>query len=210
MTANAQFDASVSPRVGRPRSLNREEVIGAALRLSRTVGLDNLTMRGLARELGSPPMTVYSYVPNRERLLELLVDHVLHDVRIPGPEEGTWDQRLRLLLRDARRVFIEHPGVASRLGDPGGAEGRRLAAGVMSILRDAGFDPQLSMLCFATLYTYVTGQIAIDAVADESASGPRLTTLKAAGKTQALADDAVFDFGLAALIDGLKVRLQES
>lgn len=209
MTASAQLDASVSPRLGRPRSLSEQEVIAAALRLSRAVGLDNLSMRGLARELGSPPMTVYSYVPNKERLLELLVDHLLHDVRIPGPEDGTWDQRLQLLLGDARRVFTEHPGVASRLGDRGAAEGRRLAAGVMAILREAGFDSQLATLCFATLYTYVTGQIAIDAVANESASSRPVATLEGVRQPEEVSDDALFAFGLAALIDGLKLRLQQ-
>ncbi len=203
-------DASVSQRRGRPRSLSEHEVIAAALRLSRAVGLDNLSMRGLARELGSPTMTVYSYVPNKERLLELLVDHLLRDIRIPGPEDGTWDQRLQMVLGDARRVFAEHPGVASRLGDRGAAEGRRLAAGVMDILRDAGFDPQLAVLCFATLYTYVTGQIAIDAVANESASSPPAATLEGVRQPRALSDDALFAFGLAALLDGLKVRLEYS
>jgi len=153
-------------------------------------------------------MTVYDYVPNKEGLLELLVDHLLRDIRIPGAEEGTWDQRLWLVLGEARRVFAEHPGVASRLGDRGAAEGRRLAAGVMGILRDAGFAPELAVLCFATLYTYVTGQMAIDAVAAESPSGPGASTLDGVRQPRALSDDEFFDFGLAAIIDGLKVRLQ--
>jgi TetR/AcrR family tetracycline transcriptional repressor len=211
VTTTAQTSVtSVSPPRGRPRSLSEQEIIAAALRLSRAVGLDNLSMRGLARELGSPPMTVYSYVPNKERLLELLVDHLLRDIRIPGPQDGSWDQRLRLLLEDARRVFTEHPGVASRLGDRGAAEGRRLSAGVLDILRDAGFDPELAVLCFATLYIYVTGQIAIDAVADENASSLPAATLDGVRQPRALSDDALFDFGLAVLIDGLKLRLQRS
>ncbi|MGO9335056.1 MAG: TetR/AcrR family transcriptional regulator [Acidimicrobiales bacterium] len=201
-------DAAVSQRRGRPRSLSEHEIVEAALRLTSEVGLDKLSMRGLARELGSPPMTVYDYVRNREGLLELLVDQLLRDVRIPGPEDGTWDQRLRLLLGDARRVFADHPGVSSRLGDRGAPEGRRLAAGVMGILRDAGFDAQRAVLCFATLYTYVTGQMAIDAVANEHASSPPAVTLEGVLQPGGLSDHELFDFGLAVIIDGLKLRLQ--
>jgi AcrR family transcriptional regulator len=172
-----------------------------------SVGLDNLSMRGLARELGSPPMTLYDYVKNKERLLELLVDHLLRDIRIQGPEDGTWDQRLRLLLGSARRVFAEHPGLASRLGDRGAAEGRRLAAGVMGILYDAGLYSRLGLLCFATLYNYVTGQIAIDAFAGESTSSSGAATLDGVRQPQVLTDDEIFDFGPAAIIDVLRVRL---
>jgi hypothetical protein len=79
----------------------------------------------------------------------------------------------------------------------------------MAILREAGFDSQLATLCFATLYTYVTGQIAIDAVANESASRRPVATLEGVRQPEEVSDDALFAFGLAALIDGLKLRLQQ-
>ncbi|MGP0030839.1 MAG: TetR/AcrR family transcriptional regulator [Acidimicrobiales bacterium] len=209
-TSQPKGGSRVSEVRGRPRSFREDEIVDAALRLTRQVGLDNLSMRALARELGTPPMTVYDYVRNKAGLVDLLVNHLLRDVRIPGPEEGTWDRRLRLLLRHARHVFTEHPGVSSRLGDRGAAEGRRLADGVLGILRDGGFDPPLAALAFATLYTYVTGQIAVSTGRDESAHGPPASTLEGVSRLRALPDDEIFDFGLDAVIDGLKVRLHLS
>ena len=119
-----------TPRArGRPPSLTRDGVVQAALRLTREVGLENLSMRALARELGVPPMTIYHYAPNRGYLHALVVDDILSEIRVPRTDEGNWEDRLRKLLHDARRVFAQHPGVSAHLGDGGSAEGARLAGG---------------------------------------------------------------------------------
>jgi AcrR family transcriptional regulator len=62
--------------------------VAEALRLTREVGLDNLSMRALARSLGVPPMTIYNYVASKEALHRLVVNHVLGQIRIPGPDEA--------------------------------------------------------------------------------------------------------------------------
>ena len=94
---------------GRPPSLSTHQVVQAALRVTREVGLDNLSMRALARELGVPPMTIYHYAPSREYLHALVVDDILSEIRVPGPDEGTWEDRLRKLHSDARRVLRSAP-----------------------------------------------------------------------------------------------------
>src|SRR5580704_8014442 len=134
---------------GRPPSLSEGEIVEAALRLTQEVGLDNLSMRALARELGVPPMTIYHYVPSIEALQELVVNHILAEIHIPGPDEGTWEERLRQLEREARRAFVDHRGVAARVGAGAPTEGTRLAEGVLAILHDGGFSPEAAVLCFA-------------------------------------------------------------
>ena len=63
-------------------------------------------MRALARELGAPPMTIYNYVPNKEALRDLVVTHILREIRVPKTSEGTWEERLKQVEREARsRVF---------------------------------------------------------------------------------------------------------
>jgi len=181
--------------------------VAAALRLTREVGLDNLSMRALARELGVPPMTIYHYVPSIEALQELVVNHILHEIHIPGPDEGTWDERLRQLEREARRAFVDHPGVAARVGAGASAEGTRLAEGVLAILRDGGFSPEAAVLCFATLYTFMTGQIDLDAMADTIVSGSPITTLQGVIRFTPFTGDELFELGFGAVIEGLKVTL---
>ncbi|MFI1103865.1 TetR/AcrR family transcriptional regulator [Streptomyces melanogenes] len=59
---------------GRPPRISREEVIGAARRIVDGDGVDRLTMRRLASEIGSTPMALYHHVRNKEELLVLLLD----------------------------------------------------------------------------------------------------------------------------------------
>jgi len=192
---------------GRPPSLSEDEVVAAALRLTRELGLDNLSMRALARELGAPPMTIYHYVPSKETLRDLVVNHILRQIRIPAPDEGTWEERLRQLEREARRVFADHPGVSSRLGDGGTAETTRLAEGVLAILRDGGFTPEAAVVCFATIYTFMTGQIDLDAMADTIVSGSPRTTLEGVTSSTRFSRDELFELGFDAVVEGLKVKL---
>ena len=200
--------AGSSPRTrGRPPSLSESEIVAAALRLTREVGLDNLSMRALARELGAPTMTIYHYVPNKEALRELVVNHILSEIRIPGPDEGTWEERLRRLERDVRRVLVDHPGVSGQLREGGFVEGTRLAEGVLAILRDGGFSPEAAVLCFATLYTFMTGQIDLDTMADAIVSGSPGSTLQSVTRSTPFSRDELFEFGFDAVVEGLKIRL---
>lgn len=189
---------------GRPPSLSEHTVVTAALRLTQEVGLENLSMRALARELGVPPMTVYHYAPSKEYLHALVVDHILHEIRVPGPEAGDWEERLREVLRNARQVFAEHPGVSARLGDGGTREGARLAGGVLAILADAGFDAEAAVICFATLFTFMTGQIDLDAMADVIVSKAASETLQGVIGPAGFSRDDLFEFGLEAIVEGLK------
>ena len=134
-------------------------------------------MRALARELGVPPMTIYHYAPSREYLHALVVDDILSEIRVPGTNEGDWEERLRRLLHDARRVFAEHPGVSAHFGDGGSDEGARLADGVLTILADGGFSPQSAVVCFTTLFTFMTGQIDLDAMSHFVAHSVATATL---------------------------------
>jgi AcrR family transcriptional regulator len=177
------------------------------LRLTRKVGLANVSMRALARELDVPTMTIYSYVPSKEALHDLVVNHILREIRVPGMEDGTWEERLRQLLRDARGVFAEHPGVSSQLGDGGTTEAVRLAEGVLDILRDGGFTPGASVLCFTTLFTFMTGQIDLDAMAAAIVSRAPTETLDGVTRSTRFSRDQLFEFGFDAVIEGLKVKL---
>ena len=192
---------------GRPPSLSENGIVSAALRLTSEVGIDNLSMRALARELGVPTMTIYHYVPNKEALIELVVNHILREIRIPGPDEGTWEERLRRLEREARRVLADQPGMSAQLRDGGSIEGTRLAEGVLAILRDGGFSPEDAVLCFATLYTFMTGQIDLDAMAHAVVGDSPGATLEGVTRSTRFSRDELFEFGFDAVIEGLKVKL---
>lgn len=187
--------------------LSESEIVSVAARLTREVGLDNLSMRALARELGAQPMTIYNYLPSKEALQERVVDHVLSGIRIPEPSEGSWEERLRRILLDSRRAFAEHPGIAIKLASRGSAESTRLTEGFLAILRDAGFGPEDTVLCFATFFTFTTGQINLDeldkGMVDHSPTEP----LKGVTRSAPYTSDELFEFGLDVVIEGLKLKL---
>ncbi len=118
--------------------------------------------------------------------------------------------RLRRLERDARRVLAEQPGMSALMRDGGSAEGTRLAEGVLMILRDGGFSPQDAVLCFATLFTFMTGQIDLDTMAHAVVSESLRATLEGVTRTTPFSRDELFEFGFDAVIDGLKIRASQS
>lgn len=172
--------------------------------MTREVGLDNLSMRALARELDVPPMTIYHYAPSREYLHTLVVDDILSEIRVPGTDEGNWEERLRKLHFDARRVFADHPGVSAHFGDGGSREGARLADGVLTILSEAGLSPEAAVVCFATLFTFMTGQIDLDAMSHFVAQGASTATLDNVTHSAPFSREELFEFGYDAVMEGLK------
>ncbi|MBK6856807.1 MAG: TetR/AcrR family transcriptional regulator, partial [Microthrixaceae bacterium] len=153
---------------GRPRVLDDADVVDAAFRVIEEHGFAKLSMRAVARELGVPTMTIYGYVPNKTALDALLIDRILSEVRIPEPVQGTWDERLLILVCDARRTLVERPQLNARRAELGagalallssggfGREASRLADGVIDLLRQGGFRPDDLHDCFTTLFIYVT------------------------------------------------------
>jgi AcrR family transcriptional regulator len=166
-------------------------------------------MRALARELGVPPMTIYHYAPSREYLHALVVDDILSEIRVPGTKEGNWEERLRTLLHDARRVFAEHPGVSAHFGDGGSHEGTRLANGVLTILTDGGFSRQSAVVCFTTLFTFMAGQINLDAMSHFVARSVATATLDNVTRSASFSREDLFELGYDAVMEGLKKTLLE-
>jgi AcrR family transcriptional regulator len=185
--------------------LSEQVIVEAAVKLATSIRLENVSMRGLAQELGVPVMTIYNYVPNKDALYDLVVTSVLRDVRVPSPEEGTWEERLKQLERDARRAVAEIPGLSLDRGDS--IEGARLADGVMSILASAGFSADEASLAFAILFTFMVGQIDVDVEMAEGA-GPVAAAIQGAAQVTRMTPDEIYEFGFDAVIEGLKAKLR--
>jgi AcrR family transcriptional regulator len=164
------------------------------VKLAASSRLDAVSMRGLAHELGVPVMTVYNYVPSKDALYDLVVSSVLRNVRVPSPEEGTWEERLKQLERDARSALATIPGLSLDRGDS------------TSIFASAGFTPSEASLAFATLFTFMMGQIDVD-VELADLGGPAASAVQGAALVTEMTPDEIFEFAFDAVIEGLKVKL---
>jgi AcrR family transcriptional regulator len=74
--------------------LSRERVLEAALRLADEGGIESLTMRKLARELGVEAMSLYNHVANKDEIVDGIVDLVIAEFELPAAE-ATWDAAIR-------------------------------------------------------------------------------------------------------------------
>ncbi|MEU8120677.1 TetR/AcrR family transcriptional regulator [Spirillospora sp. NPDC049024] len=101
---------SVPERQGRgPRpAYSRAQITEAAVRIADAEGLEAASMRRIAADLGTGAMSLYRYVPSRDDLVDLMVDHVLLEMEIPERPSGDWRADLRLIAENTRAVWSRH------------------------------------------------------------------------------------------------------
>jgi AcrR family transcriptional regulator len=138
-------------------SLSRDRILREAVALADREGLDALSMRRLARELGAGAMTLYHYVANKDEVLEGMVDIVFGEIRLPTGDD--WKTAMRLRCASARDVLVRHSWAISlmeSLTDPGPANLRHREA-VTACLRDGGFSIEMTVHANWLLDSYVYG-----------------------------------------------------
>lgn len=104
-------------RAGQPSGLDRERITAATVRLLDAEGLARFSMRRLAAELNVTAMSVYWYVDTKDDLLELALDAVYGELRLPDPEAPEeWRDQLRSLAREYRTLLVRHPWLSPLVG----------------------------------------------------------------------------------------------
>ncbi|WP_031483116.1 TetR/AcrR family transcriptional regulator C-terminal domain-containing protein [Streptomyces bicolor] len=89
-------------------TLNREQIVRAAIELLDAEGIDGLSMRKLGQKLGSAATAMYWHVGNKENLLLLAADEVWSEVRLPDVPAVGWRPAARELMYAARELCDRH------------------------------------------------------------------------------------------------------
>lgn len=146
-----------SPRAAR-NTLTRDRVMDGALALADRDGLDGLTIRALAADLGVKPMAIYHYVASKDVLLDALVDRVFAEVPLPRPEDS-WRDQLAERSRSMRDLLARHRWALSVLETRSHPGPSTLVAheAVLDVLRRSGFSVEASAHAFALLDAFVYG-----------------------------------------------------
>lgn len=150
-----QSDRSTEPRV----PLSRERVLGAAVDLADSEGIEALTMRRLGQELGVEAMSLYNHVDNKDDILDAIQDVVVSEYELPTGE-GEWKTSLRRAAVSAHEVLLRHPWAAGlQLSSPDGVGPARLRYmdSILRTLRQGGFSVVMTHHAFHVLDTYVVG-----------------------------------------------------
>ncbi|TME88585.1 MAG: TetR/AcrR family transcriptional regulator [Chloroflexi bacterium] len=100
----------MAQKVEAPRRapLSRDRVLRAAVARADKAGIESLSMRRLAEELGVVPMALYKHVANKEELLDGMIDVVVGEIDPPVAGAG-WKSAVRQRILSARRALLRHP-----------------------------------------------------------------------------------------------------
>ena len=124
--------------------LSKKAVVDRALALADANGLDGLTIRRLAQDLGVTPMALYLHFRSKEELLAGLADQVWAEMNMKVDPAEPWSRQLQGLLESLVRVLRAHPCASQLLLETEKQSGAFLQATevTLEVLRSAGFDPR--------------------------------------------------------------------
>ncbi|MFI7635974.1 GntR family transcriptional regulator [Nonomuraea sp. NPDC049400] len=91
------------------KALNRKHVLRTAIAIADVEGLDAVSMRRLAAELGVGPMSLYRHVANKDQLVTEMVDEVFGESELPVPGPDGWRAKLELIARRQWLLGRRHP-----------------------------------------------------------------------------------------------------
>jgi AcrR family transcriptional regulator len=123
--------------------LSKATVAERALRLADEEGLEAVTIRRLAKELGVTPMALYWHFKNKDELLFGVVDHVFSRVRADRAAGDPWQKQLRAIVETVIGVMRAHPSLPDLMHSIDKMQTpsfTRATNDTLALLADAGFD----------------------------------------------------------------------
>jgi AcrR family transcriptional regulator len=192
-------------------------VVEVALSLVTGQGVDALTMRRLATELGTAVTAIYWHVGNRDALLDLLVERVLSDIGTVRAAGRGPRARIGSLMRRLRTALLDHPHLIGLVHERGAAARmfQPIQAAVATELATVGLHGETAALAIQALQQHVLASLVLeralarrpgpDVEVIEDWQGPDDPALLAA-VTRPADHDRLFELGLDALLEHLLPR----
>jgi AcrR family transcriptional regulator len=207
--------------------LTRDRVIEAALRVMDEEGLEAVSMRRIAREVGVEAMSLYHHVEDKEDLLDGICEHIMAGFEFPDLGDD-WVENCKRGARAWRRLLQAHPAVmrlfAEQRGPIRSIDSMRPTEFALKILRSCGLTDRDTAQAFHAFGGYIQGFVmmelgSIAGGSDEehvkmhaelaAASPGEFPTLEAVSRYFAECDpDEQFEFGLDLLIRGLEAKVR--
>jgi AcrR family transcriptional regulator len=207
--------------------LSRDRVLRAAIDLADAGGIESLTMRKLAQELGVEAMTLYYHVANKDDILAGIVDLIMGEIELPSAGDD-WKTAIRTTAISAHQVLLRHPWAASLvLSSSGLSQARmRFMDALLGSLRVAGFSAEMTDHAYHALDSHIMGftlwVVGMNLGSDEDLAALATDFLKEFPRDELphLAehieqhmkprdpnDEGEFAFGLDLILDGLERTL---
>jgi len=221
------------PARGPKPGLTVDAIVRAAIAIADAEGLEAVSMRRVAQELGAGTMSLYRHVPGKAELLELMLDAVIGEEPAPDPLPEGWRARLELFARDQLAGYRRHPWMlgVSMVRPPLGPNIIGGTEMMLAAVEETGLPPRERLAAVSLVTSYVLGaaQPLVQAAQAEAASGestedwwrrrtifweeffvpddhPAITRLWEEGGF-AGEQDALFEWGLQRVLDGIQARI---
>ncbi|GAA5040589.1 AcrR family transcriptional regulator [Thermocatellispora tengchongensis] len=149
------------PVKGRKPRIGVDQIVHAAVAVADAGGLTAVSMARVAEQLGVGPMTLYTHVPGKAELIELMVDAVMTERELPGPghpaRPAGWRAQVEHYAAQTRALHVRHPWLreVSTARPPLGPGMMAEYEYLLSALRDAGLPPSQMFAASGTIVTYV-------------------------------------------------------
>jgi AcrR family transcriptional regulator len=221
------------PSRGPKPGLTLDRIVTAAVRVADAEGLDAVSMRRVATELGVGTMSLYRYIPGKTELLDLMLDRVQGESFEDDPQvPAHWRDTVEKLARSYRTLYQAHPWLLrvnqarSALG-PSALRGLELCLSGLKGPHGMGLGDSETIGVIVTVQSYVAGIARMEIQAAEAAQEtgvsdeefwtgqqPFLERAMASGDYPLMAGLAAdtfsrdfdhFAFGLERLLDGFEV-----
>jgi AcrR family transcriptional regulator len=149
-----------SGRGRQPSGLSREEIVDVAIAIADSEGAESVSMRKIAQVLRAGAMSLYWHLAGKEHLLELMLDALMADVRVPEPT-GDWQSDLRVQARSQRKVLLRHRWVIDFIAarPPLGPNTLRNLDKSLAALDCLDIDTETAINVLQTVNTYVLGAV---------------------------------------------------
>jgi AcrR family transcriptional regulator len=143
----------------RREPITQEAIVETALRLLDRDGLDALSMRRVADELGTGAASLYWHVADKDRLLDLIFDRVVGEHDLPDPDPERWTEQLKDVARQTRAAIARHRDIVRiSLGRfPAGPNAIRFNERLLAILRAGDLPDRLALTATHLLMIVVNG-----------------------------------------------------
>ena len=154
-------------------ALTYEGIVGTAVRLMRSEGLQRVTMRRLAQELDTGAASLYVYVANTAELHAAILEDLLGTVDLEQARaDGNWQDRLVALLDSYTTVLFQNPALArsALVARPSGPNYLTIVEAILALLHEGGMPNGQAALALDVLLQVATATAAEQSARDENES----------------------------------------
>ncbi|MGP4028335.1 TetR/AcrR family transcriptional regulator [Actinomadura sp. 3N407] len=223
------------PKRGPKPRLTAEKIVRAAIEVAGAEGLEALSMRRIADELGVSPMSIYTYVPGKAELIDVMVDRAFGELTPPSGDG--WRARLDHIARDNWALYHRHPWLlrVTLARPPMGPNTIAKYENELRAVEGVGLtDLEMdSVVALITGFAESAARVSVNAAEAERRSGvsdmqwweavapvlekfvneddypigTRVGTAAGMEYSAAIAPGRAFEFGLARVLDGIEVLI---